>query len=122
MPNLYESLAADPLPPGPRVTNPLAPLLHLLLRVFNVALAALALVLIGAALWMGQAYRHSGDSGGGGGGGGDVPSPSPSPSPSEPDVPPEVPGSPEAAAVLAAAAALGLGGPLLEKAVASFPW
>lgn len=94
---MYSPLAPDPLPPGPRVTNPLAPLLRLLLRVFNVALAALALLLIGAALWMGQQYRH-------GSGGGDAP-------------------APEAAAVAAAggAATLAAAG-AVGAAAASFPW
>ena len=79
------------------MTNPLAPLLRLLLRVFNVALAALALLLIGAALWMGQQYRH-------GSGGGDAP-------------------APEAAAVAAAggAATLAAAG-AVGAAAASFPW
>lgn len=64
MPSLgiYEPLAPDPLPPGgPRVTSPAAPVLRLLLRVFNVALAALGLLLIGWALWVGEAYHRSDD-------------------------------------------------------------
>lgn len=121
---MYQPLAPDPLPPGPRVTNPLAPLLRLLLRLFNVALAALGLLLIGAALWMGQSFRR----------GGDTP-------------PPPVPPSPEpqpawqaaalaADAALAAAAALeaalppgaaaaaadGGGMAAHDPEVASFPW
>ena len=102
---MYQPLAPDPLPHGPRVTNPLAALLRLLLRLFNVALAAAALLLIGAALWMGQSFRH-----------GDAPAPAPPPAPE--------PGPPlDAAAALAAAAAAaaaGLAGK--EPAVASFPW
>ncbi|KAL4448471.1 hypothetical protein ABPG75_005690 [Micractinium tetrahymenae] len=93
----YEILAPEPLPAGPRVTNPAAPLLRLLLRAFNVVLAAAALLMIGSALWMGQQYRR-GDSGGGGG---DAPSPAP-------DAAPGFGGG----GVAAAAAAR----------VASFPW
>jgi hypothetical protein len=56
----YSALPPDPLPPGPRVTNPAAPVLRLLLRVFNVALAALSLLLAGDAAWLWQRYRHGG--------------------------------------------------------------
>ena len=71
---MYEPLGVDPLPPGPLINNPAAPLLRLLLRAFNVALAALGLLLIAASLWMGQEYRGSddGDSGGGDSGGDDL--------------------------------------------------
>ena len=96
---MYSPLAPDPLPPGPRVTNPLAPLLRLLLRLFNVALAALALLLIGTALWMGQQYRH------GGGGGGDAPAPEAS-----------------AAAAQGGAGAATLSAGAAGAAAASFPW
>lgn len=118
-------LPPDPLPAGPRVTGPLAPLLRLLLRVFNVALAGLALLMIASALWMGTHY-HSEDAGRGGG---DAPPPSPSPSPSpSPDLAPEagsLPDMPGGASLAAAAAALhGVAGMLQEAAgeVASFPW
>ena len=69
----YSTLAPDPLPLGPRMTSPVAPILRLLLRLVNVALAALSLLLIGAALWMAALYRHSG----GGGAGGLSPEPAP---------------------------------------------
>ena len=64
---LYSPLAPDPLPPGPRVTSPAAPPLRLLLRVFNVALAAAALLVIGKAIWMFQEYKHGGDAAAAGG-------------------------------------------------------
>jgi hypothetical protein len=107
---MYQPLAPDPLPPGPRVTNPLAPLLRLLLRLFNVALAALGLLLIGAALWMGQSY-HSG---------GDAPQP---PSP-EPSAQPAGLALSAAGAAAAAALAAAAGGGLAwhDTATASFPW
>lgn len=100
---MYQPLAPDPLPPGPRVTNPLAPLLRLLLRVFNVALAALSLLLIAAALWMGEAYHRS-----------DEPAPSPSPEDPNPDM--------QAAAAALGGDARSLLAPLAEQAVASAPW
>lgn len=71
----YEALAPDPLPTGPRVTNPAAPLLRLLLRAFNVVLAAAALLMIGSALWMAEQYRRGDASSGGDGGEGGVPAP-----------------------------------------------
>lgn len=104
---MYQPLAPDPLPPGPRVTNPLAPLLRLLLRLFNVALAALGLLLIGAALWMGQGYRH-----------GDDAPPPPGPGP---DVSPAAFGAAHAAAAALAAVAGG-GRAGHDPGVASFPW
>lgn len=112
---MYQPLAPEPLPPGPRVSNPLAPLLRLLLRLFNVSLAALGLLLIGAALWMGQGYRR----------GGDAPSPSPEPGP-EPS--PQLSLAVEAARAAAAAAlAAALPSDTVAVAghdtgVASFPW
>lgn len=58
---MYQPLLdPEPLPPGPRVTNPAAPLLRLLVRIFNVVLAAAALLLIGAALWMDEQYQAGG--------------------------------------------------------------
>lgn len=109
---MYQPLAPDPLPAGPRVTNPLAPLLRLLLRAFSLALAAVSLCLIGAALWMGSQFRD------GGGGGDDPPSPEPEPSPAPEPLLPLL-----GAAAVAAAAAVARGGALLaEQAVASFPW
>lgn len=104
---MYQPLAPDPLPPGPRVTNPLAPLLRLLLRLFNVALAALGLLLIGAALWMGQGYRH-----------GDDAPPPPGPGP---DASPAAFGAAHAAAAALAAVAGG-GRAGHDPGVASFPW
>lgn len=66
----YSSLPPDPLPAGPPVTNPAAPVLRLLLRVFNAALAVLSLLLVGDAAWLWQQFRH---------GGGAPPSPPPEP-------------------------------------------
>ena len=117
---MYQPLAPEPLPPGPRVTNPLAPLLRLLLRLFNVALAALGLLLIGAALWMGQGYRK----------GGDAPSSEPGPAPSPQLLLAAVDAAHAAAAAALAAAlpsgavALATGGGLAghDPGVASFPW
>ena len=125
LPTSYVPLAPDPLPPGPRVTNPLAPLLRLLLRLFNVALAALALLLIGAALWMAESYRR--DGGGGGGGGGGAPSPPPAPEALHPhgaaalaagSLATAAAAAAAAAAAKAAAAVAGAG----AASVASFPW
>lgn len=99
---MYQPLAPDPLPPGPRVTNPLAPLLALLLRLFNLALAAASLLAVGGALCMAEQYRQ----GGGGGGGDDPPPPAPEPA------------APSNHAVAAAGAAVALA----SQATASWPW
>ncbi|EFN56358.1 hypothetical protein CHLNCDRAFT_144845 [Chlorella variabilis] len=114
---LYSPLAPDPLPPGPRVTSPAAPPLRLLLRVFNVALAAAALLVIGKAIWMFQEYKH----------GGDAPPPA-GPPEAEENMAGARPAAalPAALGVLAAAAAgrpgWQLAGHWLQAAVAGFPW
>jgi hypothetical protein len=120
---MYSPLAPDPLPPGPRVTSPAAPALRLLLRVFNVALAAAALLVIGKAIWMLEEYKH----------GGDAPPPAGPPQAAASAVEADWAGAataaalPGAFAMLAAAAGGGPSGWLpaagwLQAAVASFPW
>lgn len=91
----YSPLAPDPLPPGPRVTNPAAPVLRLLLRSFNAALAALSLLLIGCAIWMWRSYRH----------GGSAPPP-----------------AAETVLLVRAGEVASLAGAFLQQAVAKFPW
>lgn len=112
--SMYYPLAPDPLPPGPQVTNPMAPVLRVLLRVFNVALAALSLLLIGLSVWMGREYHDSS--------GGDAPPPEPEAA--------AVGAAPSAASsVLAALVTLAAAAPdrqllvgAVFAAVAEFPW